>query len=47
MASPMKVDDNINLQSCLKEQLLSVIHTIMSESSSFSTDSEINTIKKE
>ena len=36
----MKVDDNINLQ------VLSVIHTIMSKSSSFSTDSGINTIKE-
>ena len=37
----MKVDNNINLQS------LSVIHTIMSESSPFSTESGINTIKEE
>ena len=36
----MKVDNTINLQS-------SVIHTIMSESSPFSTDSGINTIKEE
>ena len=37
----MKVDNTINLQS------LSVIHTIMSESSPFLTDSGINTIKEE
>ena len=36
----MKGDNNINLQS-------SVIHTIMSESSPFSTESGINTIKEE
>ena len=37
----MKVDNTINLQS------LSVIHRIMNESSPFSTDSGINTIKEE
>ena len=59
MALPMKAENNINLHSCLNNNncyfkqdcklilLLPVIHTIMSESSSFSTDSGINTIKEE